>query len=140
MFDKVKTHVKDNIDLYVVFSAGVGVAGITYLIMRGAASLPIRDAIGVPAQGAIGVLGERAVSQNIVSGKNNVLHSVSYFSADRQGPPSWVVRCLETGNIFTSQKSAAAEMGLSAAHLSEHLNGIREHVSGNTFERICLAA
>jgi hypothetical protein len=138
--EKIKQHVKEHKEAYIVGAIGAGVAAGTWLVMRDTDSQSIRDAIGVPARGAIGVPGERIVNQNIISGKNNVLNSVSYISANRQGPPSWVVRCKETGEIFTSQKSAAIEMGLSPSHLSNHLNGIREHVDGNHFERICLAA
>jgi len=140
MTDEIKSHFEKYKAVYITGGAGILFASFTYLYMRGVASQSIRDATGVPAQGAIGVLGERNVSQNIVSGKSNVLNSVSYFSSDRQGPPSWVVRCIETGDVFASQKSAANQMGLSASHLSEHLNGVRDHVSGNHFERICMAA
>jgi hypothetical protein len=62
------------------------------------------------------------------------------IEANRQGPPSWVVRCKETSDIFMSQKAAAKEMGLSASHLSDHLSGGMDHVRGFTFERICMAA
>lgn len=99
----------------------VGAAGVTILALRAGNSLAVDNGIGVIA-------------------KRVVMHNVNYIAANRQGPPSWVVRCLETGSIFTSQNAAATEMGLSAAHLSQHLNGLRDHVSGNHFERICLAA
>jgi hypothetical protein len=129
MFDKVKTHVKDNIDLYVAVGAGIGIAGFTCLVMRGIASQPISHGSAVTAKRGIAVLGKKVVMSN-----------VSFISSDRQGPPSWVVRCKETGNIFTSQRAAALEMNIPASELSQHLNGIRDHVYGNHFERICLAA
>lgn len=128
----VREHVRKHKTVYISAATSVVVAGITVAIMRRKSC--IRDAIGVPAQGAIGVLG------GSVTIKDSTLNTVSYISAERQGPPSWVVRCLETGNVFTSQKSAAVEMGLDPRHLSEHLNGIREHVNGKHFERICMAA
>jgi len=114
---------------YSCVATGVVVAGITAIIMRSIASQHISRAIGVTAQRTIGVLG-----------KNVVISNVSYISANRQGPPSWVVRCKETGNIFASQAKAAIEMGLSKEHISNHLNGTRDNVNGYTFERICMAA
>ncbi len=69
-----------------------------------------------------------------------MLNSVSFILSNRQGPPSWVVRCKETGDIFASQNSAANGMNLPANEISKHLNGVMDTVRGFTFERICMAA
>ena len=125
-------NLKEHIDRHKVaysFAAGVALAGITAVIMRDVFSQPISRGIAVTAERGIAVLGKRVVMNN-----------VSYISANRQGPPSWVVRCVETGEIFTSQKQAAEVMGIPSAELSKHLNGLRDHVYNNHFERICLAA
>src|SRR5436190_145003 len=127
-FERVQNHVKRHQFVYGV-GAGVIFAGITYCIMRGVASQPISRGISVTAERGISVLGKKVVMKN-----------VSYISADRQGPPSWVVRCKETGSIFSSQNSAAIEMGLPKAELSHHLNGTMDNVRGYHFERICMAA
>jgi len=107
----------------------VVVAGITTFIVGGITSQHISRGIPVTAKGGISVLG-----------KNVVMNNVSYISSNRQGPPSWVVRCVETGKLFTSQKSAAVEMDLLASEVSKHLNGIMDNVRGYHFERICMAA
>jgi hypothetical protein len=128
--EKVKKHIKKHKVVYSCSITAIGVATFTAIIMRSvAASQHIDCGNAVVAKRGIAVLGKRVVMRN-----------VSYFSADRQGPPSWVVRCKETGDIFTSQIAAAKEMGISAADLSQHLNGRKEHAQGYTFERICLAA
>jgi hypothetical protein len=129
VYEKAKAHFEKHKLLYCCLGAGLLGAGITTLVMRGVASQHISRGISVTAEGGIAVLG-----------KNVVMDNVSYISAERQGPPSWVIRCIETGNIFTSQASAATEMDLSASEISKHLNGVRDHVRGFTFERICLAA
>ena len=129
--EKIKNHIKKHKVIYVCGTTAVVTAGITYLVVR---DRSIGDTIGVPAQNTIGVLGKR------IKLKDSTLNTVSYISADRQGPASWVVRCLETGEVFTSQKAAASEMGLAADHISRHLNGLRDHVNGYHFERICMAA
>lgn len=126
---KIKDHVKENLALYSVLGVTI-VAGITYYVMRDNVSQPIDRGNAVVAKRGIAVLGKKVV-----------LNNVSYISADRQGPPSWVIRCKETGDIFTSQLAAAKEMGLSAADVSQHLNGRKDHAGdGFTFERICMAA
>jgi hypothetical protein len=135
-WDNIKDHFRRNKTTYV----SVGVAGITYLITRSTSSPHIRGAVGVPAQGAIGVLGENVASIRALQFFSKGQRITTIIEANRQGPPSWVIRCKETGGVFASQKSAATEMGMSAAHLSSHLNGLRDHVNGNHFERICLAA
>jgi hypothetical protein len=97
--------------------------------MREVNSQHISRCIAVTAQGGIAVLGKRVEMNN-----------VSYISSNRPGPPSWVVRCLETNTIFTSQAQAALEMELLAYEISRHLNGLRDDVRGFHFERICMAA
>jgi hypothetical protein len=126
--EKIKDHIREH---PMVYSVGLGtiVATITVIVMRGVKSQPIDRGISVIAKRGISVLGKKVV-----------LHNVSYISSDRQGPPSWVIRCKETGEIFTSQLAAAKEMGLSSSEISKHLNGKMDHVRGNTFERICMAA
>ena len=139
-FEKAKNHVKENKVTYLVVGSGVTLAIITLVIMRDTTSRHISRGIPVAAQGGIPVLGKSVAIQNNILGKNNVLNSVSYISADRKGPPSWVVRCKETGAIFTSQKSAANNMYLPANEISRHLNGVLDNVRGYHFERICMAA
>lgn len=126
---KANKHIKKHKTEYYCIITGVVVAGITVLIMRGTASQSISRGISVTAKDGISVLGKKVVMSN-----------VSYISSNRQGPPSWVIRCLETGVIFTSQASAAFEMELPASEISKQLNGMMDHVRGYHFERICLAA
>jgi len=55
------------------------------------------------------------------------------------GPPSWMVRCVETGTVFTSQESAARIMKISKSMLSTHLSGKAESVGGYHFVRVAMA-
>jgi hypothetical protein len=125
----IKAHIEKHKVAY-SFAAGAALAGITAVIMRDVISQPISRGPAVTAQGGnVAVLGKRAVMSN-----------VSFVSANRPGPPSWIVRCLETNEYFSSQKKAALTMGIPQSELSQHLNGLRDTVRGRTFERICLAA
>jgi hypothetical protein len=126
---KVKTHLEEHKLLYCCIGSAVAGAGIGVLWMKKNPSWPNTNDIKV-----------KAGRDAIVAGKNVMMKNVTFITANRQGPPSWVVRCIETGSIFPSQNNAASQMNLSAAHISEHLNGVRDHVNGYTFERICLAA
>ena len=128
--EKIKNHLKDYKERYII--GGICLvtgAGITVLIMRGVASQHISRGSAVTATRGIAV-----------SGKNVVMNNVSYISSNRKGAPSWVVRCLETDQVFTSQRAAALGMDLVESELSKHLNGVRDHVNGYHFERICMAA
>jgi hypothetical protein len=140
---KANKHIKKHKTEYYCIITGVVVAGITVLIMRSNASQRISRGIPVTASRGIPVTGESVVS-NITShnffGKSKILSNVSYISSNRQGPPSWVIRCLETGGIFSSQRGASLEMDLPESEISRHLNGMIDHVRGYHFERICLAA
>jgi hypothetical protein len=124
--EKIKNHVREHKVVYI----SIGIAGITTLIVRGVASQRIDRGISVVADRGISVIADRSV----------VTNNVSLISSRRQGAPSWVVRCKETGNIFASQREASEAMNLPASELSKHLNGVMDNVRGNTFERICMAA
>ncbi len=147
------THVKEHVEKHKTLYF----CGVTTLVVAGITTLIMRDRYETLATG--GVYGSKTEKNSItmrsprdhvsetyiqggisVRGKSNSLNMVSYFDSNRQGPPSWVVRCLETGALFTSQKSAALEMDLLPSELSKHLNGLMENVRGFTFERICMAA
>jgi hypothetical protein len=147
----MRKHFKKNKQFYIGVGTGICVAGFTCLIMRepravlrGGTDCPIQEptdslrpisfTIGEAAQSTIGILGQK------VDIKDTTLNMVSYISANRQGPPSWVVRCKETGEVFTSQRAAALAMELAQDHISNHLNGSRDNVNGYHFERICMAA
>jgi len=124
MLDRVLIHLRKHKRLYIVGSLAA-VAGFVWYTRSN-----LRVSITATASG----------SQSIAAGKNVMMYKVNYITADRQGPPSWVVRCKETGDVFTSQRSAALNMELPQNLLSEHLNGRRPDVAGNHFERLCLAA
>ena len=121
----IKEHIKKHQTAYACLSTGIIVAVFTSFVLRNNTPKIIKVDAGNDA---------------VVMGANSVLNQVSYITAERQGPPSWVVRCLETNQIFTSQNAASETMELDRSTLSRHLNGMIEHVNGYHFERICMAA
>lgn len=143
---KAKKHIKKHKTEYYCIVTGVVVAGITLLIMRSRSDSSISRGIPVTAKRGLAVPGEASVNAlevnrgGLVLGNSYALNNVSFISSNRQGPPSWVIRCLETGAIFASQNLCANEMGVAKSEVSKHLNGFLDNVQGYHFERICLAA
>src|SRR5262245_57347920 len=110
---RIKKHVREHKREYIAAAGGAVLATITCIIVRGIASQPINSSV-------TGVAGSNVIG----AGKKVVLRNVSFFASNRQGPPSWVVRCLETGDVFTSQRAASIAMGITETNLSKHLNGL----------------
>lgn len=127
MLVKVKDHIRRHQTKYIVGVTVVVTAGITYAITR---------------QVSLRYFPTNAMRINKMTIKDNVLYFTTY--ARKQGPPSYVIRCVETGEIFTSQAEACRQLGIDPARMSRHLNGHPgyEIVSGNTpnWTRAAIAA
>jgi hypothetical protein len=119
----IKKHLQDNKEVYIAGATGLLIGGIAIVLCKRYPLALENSSISVKPIAFL-------ARQNVVT----------VIEANRQGSPSWVVRCKETGQIFMSQKSAAEAMGLPASDISRHLNGVLDHARGYTFERICMAA
>lgn len=141
MNEKVKQHFTKHKTKYIVVGAVV-IAGITWAIVRQKSHIS-PELLGTASPELLGT-GENVISvfapNTHIRGDNNHINLQQVISANRQGAPSWVVRCLETGEVYSSQRSAAIANGIAESDLSRHLNGIRDLSEGLHFERICLAA
>lgn len=159
--DKIKNHFK-KYKWYYIIGGSLVFAGVTGLILRknldllcgsnphllcgsggSFSNLSISRGIPVTASRGIPVTGENSGfifnnQQGLVN--RNTMNITQVVDSLRRGAPSWVVRCLETGEAFMSQRAAANAMGLSEAEISRHLNGALDHVRGYHFDRICMAA
>lgn len=119
MFDKVKMHVGRH---KVLYSAGTifVISGVSYYIGLRSGSTDI-------------------LSPSVV-GINNKLDQSVITLIDRSGPPSWVTYCVETGEEWLSQRSAAIAEGIRMSDLSSHLNFGTELANGKHYGRRGLAA
>ena len=138
---QIENHFKKYKKVYIPVSAAVVGAGITFLIMRG--KVNSSGMTGTASSGVTGT-GDNNLSSfspkiNIV-GNRNFVNLQPVVMSNRQGAPSWVVRCLETGETFASQRSAAIANDIPESILSKCLNGLISDAHGLHFERICLAA
>ena len=140
MNPKIKEHIKRHKTLYISIGCvalGIGIAVLAGRIVKNhQIGVELLDAAGVELLDA-----GKTVGSSVYVGKNaGNLAVLNYIDQRRPGSPSWVVRCLETGAIFSSQRKAAEGLGLSQADLSRHLNGLKDHVNNLHFERLCMAA
>ena len=114
-YEQIKAHVERNKPIY-AFAGGIVLTTAIFVVTRR--------------------LTTSVLVKKIVF-KDSVLLIQTY--ARHQGAPSWVVRCVETGEIFTSQSDAAMRMGLDPSTISRHLNGTKAHVMGYHFVRLAMA-
>jgi hypothetical protein len=129
VFKNVKSHFERHKVAYSL-GAGVAVAGITCLIMR-----------GTGVRGAPGVSGVRGAPTNIASfifRSPQTVNITTVLDREGRGHPGWPVRNLETKRIFFSQKEAADAFGIRKGVMSGHINGKFPDIDGLHFERVNL--
>jgi hypothetical protein len=128
--NKIKNHFVRNAPLYLV-----GFAGFSCLMMRGRYPGIQR----VPESGVRGALdGPTKVTVTPLSFFSNRMTNniITVIERDGRGHPGYLVRCLETNEIFPSQKEAARTMGVYPSLISGHLRGKLPDVDGQHFERV----
>lgn len=151
-FEKIKNHFVENKVAYICVGLVVATAGITCLIMR-PSSQPIKRGTSVFAQDGISVLGKSAkdtfgdtlavqktplVTHGIHFTNTGNINGdvVNVLQREGRGHPGYLVRCLENGLTYLSQREAAQALDVNPNHISEYLRGVRDHVQGLHFERI----
>jgi hypothetical protein len=125
---KIKDHFVRNQAAYISGGTGILVgAGITLIIMRGRHA-GIR---GVPdtAENSVFVRPLSFLSTQT----NNI---VTVVERENRGHPGYLIRCLETNEIFTSQKQAARAKNVSDAIFSLHVRRKLDDINGLHFERM----
>jgi hypothetical protein len=120
--DKIKAVVRKN---WKPFTVGVVFTGVTFVVTR-------RVTL-------------RYFPTNVMRiNKMVIKDSVFFFQTygRKQGPPSYVIRCVETGEIFTSQAEACRKLGLDPSTLSRHLNGYPGNatIGGKAWKRAAISA
>ena len=138
-WERFKSHVKRNKKTYILSGVGVllGIAGGYTLAKLGEDSGDILnlevdgDLIEAPVLDiADSDVGD--VNVNSFNSENHIHNTTHIYG----GYQSKIVKNLNTGEIFESQKAAAESAGVSEQAMSRHLNGIADDIHGNVFERI----
>jgi hypothetical protein len=134
--EKTKAHFRKYKTWYCCAGAGLLGAGITLVIMKGRSAW-----VGNAASDEDLILNKLfARSFNFFSHHNNVTSNiVTVVERDGRGHPGYIVRCLETNEIFPSQHAASASLGIPATVISDHLRGKFEDANGLHLERILVA-
>lgn len=134
--EKIKTHIYKHRVVYSCSVTAVVVAGITFIVMRG------RYAEIKRVSDEDLILNKLFVRPfNFLSNNNDInANIITVIEREGRGHPGYIVRCLETGEVFLSQTQAAIVMEIPATVISDHLRGKFDHANGYHFERICAAA
>lgn len=153
MWDKVKEHVKEHKEEYIL--GGIVLAGITLLVMKGRYARMQRvlngsDKITMHPFGAKPTYWAHQPMQSPPTGhigftfsdiqdsfNNNV---INVLEREGRGHPGYMIRCVENELTYVSQKQAALAFDVSPKRISDHMNGRLADVDGYHFERIVLAA
>lgn len=127
--EKIGQHLTDRKEFYIRVGIGVGVAGITALIMR--SSIPrggMRESV---ARGAA----SNTASHSFLFRSPQVVNITTVLDQGGRGHPGFPVRNLETKRLFFSQREAAMAFDIPESVLSGHLKGKFPDVDGLHFER-----
>jgi hypothetical protein len=126
--ERVKAHFEKHKTIYYCVGTGFLTAGITAVVMRGryAGIQRVPDGSDMITIRPLSILSR----QNVVT----------VLERDGKGHPGYIIKCLETGQVFPSQASAAKTLGLYPSAISGHLNGKESHAGGFHFERVSIAA
>lgn len=123
--DQLKAHVGRHKVAY-SFGAGVAVAGITCLIVRGRYAGFLRSPDGLET---VAIRPFSFFSRQTV---------VTVLVREGRGHPGYPVMCRETGKAWMTQGEAAKSAGTSAVNMSQHLNGRFPDVFGLHYERVAV--
>ena len=129
-WERFKSHVKRNKKVYIFSGVGIllGIAGGYTLAKLGEDSGDIYEAPVLDIDDSD--VGD--VNVNSFNTENHI-HNTTNNYGDYQ---SKIVKNLDTGEIFESQKAAAESIGVDKNSMSRHLNGEFPNLNGHTFERI----
>ena len=130
-WERFKSHVKRNKKVYIYSGVGIllgTVAGYT-LAKVGEDSGDVFEIDLDAGQDALST-----IYGDIDNSENHIHNTTNNY----EGYPSKIVKNLDTGEIFETQKAAAESVGVSEQAMSRHLNGDYGNLYGNTFERIGL--
>jgi hypothetical protein len=121
--DKVKGVIKRN---WKPFAIGAGTIIVIYIVTKRVDTRYLSGTI------------RTALLANKVTVKDQGVLLIQTFERWK-GAPGWMVRCVETGQVFTSQTAAARHVGVDASTLSKHVRGLTEHAGGYHFVRVAMA-
>lgn len=129
VFEKVKKHLEDNKDVYILIAIGVSAAAFTTIIMR--ERIPLFNS--APENSTeFNIRPLTFLSRNV----DQSTHIVNVVEREGRGHPGYIIRCLETKELFPSQTKTAEVFGGNSTSLTGHLQGKFPDFCGYHFERV----
>lgn len=130
MIERIKQHFSKNKSRYIFLGIGLVIgAGVTWAMM----SESEKDHLN----------GHTSCEKDHLNGHTRLINYgiiqdsvVSIVEREGRGHPGYLVRNPDTGEIYKSQKKAAEALGAHQSHISDHLNGRKDHVFGHRLERV----
>ena len=114
--DKIRTHISENKNVYIAAGVGVTVGAVLVGGMFYGRQVIINDSLNV----------------SVNSPKTNIVIA----NLTRRGHPGNIIRCVETGEVFASQRRAAEALGLNRIDIYKMLKGELDNVKGLSFENL----
>jgi len=124
-FEKIKAHLEKHKTLYACVATAAGVATFTAVIMRGRY-----------VENPMGSNGHDGATVRLLSFLSNRPSVVTVIQREGRGHPGYIVRCIETGDVFLSQTQAAAAMLIPEKVISHQITGKTLDANGYHFERV----
>ena len=122
-----------------LWGGGMSLAVITCLIMRGRIA-SIQEVLGGSDEITVRPLTFLSKEVSTTTMIDQSKHVVNVLEREGRGHPGYIVRCVETGLLYLSQKSAAEELNIPAWLMSDHLNGKLPDAHGWHLERVGITA
>ena len=138
--DQIKEHYEKHKTAYHICGGALLVVA-SVLITRGIMKKVSTESY---ARGVSDAVARGATSQhvNVGDGSSSLIFHDNYgkittnIKTNSKGHPGFITKCLETGELFSSQKKAANAFGIPENVMSAHLNGKFPEADGHHFERV----
>ena len=137
----IKKHLREHKQFYTGLGMGIGVAGITYIIVRGryAALLSGTDSVRIDEKHTYWAHRPMKSTHTGHIGSyifNSDINITNVVEREGRGHPGYMVRRLEDNVAWFSQKEAAIANGIHPNRMSDHLKGHTPHLNGFHYERL----
>jgi hypothetical protein len=127
---RAREHLEKHRDIYIGIGIGAALVGITWVIVKDRKiSLPSGETPSLPSGDGSGFF-------FFGNGTVNFGELTTNIYEGKRGHHGFLTRCLETGEVFKTQSSAARAFGTSNSLMSTHLNGSLCDIHGFHFERV----
>ena len=135
MNEKIKNHFIKHKEAYIVGGCSILVAGITCAIMRGKYTSSHQELDSERLRRSEPDMTVNTRPLNIFNNKP-ITSVVTVVEREGRGHTGYIIRCLETGDVYFTQNEAAEALHVWPSIISRHMNGSIPDINGNHLERV----